>query len=74
MAKGIICECNRSHGTTQRTNLTHVPRHHKSRPRLGQGSKVLWMRIFGSGTRDVGGSRVDMYVVLGRCDVRSCCR
>ena len=53
----------------------HVPRHHKSRPRLGQGSEV---RVGAharkqqvSTIRGVGGSRFDVYVVSGRCGVRS---
>ena len=44
-----------------------MPRHHKSRPRLGQGSEVrvgahAWKRQV-STIRGVGGSRVDVYVV-----------
>ena len=77
-AKGIVCECNRSHVTTSRVNLTHMPRHHKSRPRLGQGSEVRVdahvRKRHVSTIRDVGGSRIDdVYVVPGRCDVRSRC-
>ena len=51
----------------------HVPRHHKSGPRLGQGSEVRVgahaRKRHVSTMKDVGGSRVDVYVVPGRCDV-----
>ena len=53
----------------------YVPRHHKSSPRFGQGSKVRVgahaRKRHVSTIKDVGGSRVDVYVVSGRCDVRS---
>ena len=40
VGQGTVFECNRSRGTTERATLTHVPRHHKSRPRLEQGLEV----------------------------------
>ena len=33
----------------------------------------IWKQLV-STVRGVGGSRVDVFVVPGRCDVRSCCR
>ena len=49
--------------------------HHKSRPILGQGLEVRVgahaRKRHVSTIRDVGRSRVDVYVVPGRCDVRS---
>ena len=53
----------------------HMPRHHKSRPRLGQGPEERMgahaRKRHVSTIRDVGESRVDVYVVPGRYDVRS---
>ena len=75
VVKGTVCECNRSSGTTLRANLTHVPRHYKSRPRLGQGSEVRVgahaRKQHMSKIRDMGESRVDVSVVPDQCDVRS---
>ena len=52
----------------------HVPRHHKFRPTLGQGSEIrvdVYVRKrHVSRIRGVGGSRVDVFVVPARCDVR----
>ena len=53
----------------------HVSRHHKSRPRLGQGSEVrvgahAWKRQV-STMRVVGGSRANVYAVPDWCGVRS---
>ena len=55
-----------------------MPRHHKSRLRLGQGSEVredaFVRKRHVSTIRGVGGSRVDVFAVPGRCDVRFRCR
>ena len=55
-----------------------MPRHHKSRPRLGQGSEVREdanvRKRHVSTIQGVGGSRVDVFAVPGRCDIRSRCR
>ena len=78
MARDTVCGRNRSRDTTSRANLTHVPRHNRSSPRLGQGSEVrVGARVrkrYVSTIKGVGGSRVDVFVVPGRCDVRSRCR
>ena len=62
VAKMIVYVRSRSRGTTQRANLAHAPRHHKSRPRLGQGSEVrVSARVrkrHVSTVRSVGGYRV----------------
>ena len=47
----------------------HVPRHHKSRPRLGQGSEV---RVGAHARkRHVSTMRANVYVVPDWCGVRS---
>ena len=78
MAKVIICVRNRSHGTTYPANLAHAPRHHKSRPSLGQGSEVrLDARVRKrrvSTIKSVDGSRGDVFVAPGRFYVWPRCR
>ena len=67
--KGTVCECNRSRGTNLTSELAHVPRHHKSRPRLGQGSEVH-VGVHAR-KRHVSTMRANVYVVSDWCGARS---
>ena len=62
MVKGIVCECNRSRGTNLTNELNA-----RSDVRVSAHARKRQV----STIRGVGGSRVDVYVVFGRCGVRS---